>query len=458
MKIDITCFKLIVFVAYVFECLSLESSLMTEANSGSTIFESIAKYKNKFTKPAIESTPSQLKKDIKPIANTKSVSPVTNFIKSPQQDKTPANFMFAQKEGATSQVQSKSQTQAKTKAGSKAINDVMNVSTVDSRDQTGKNYNLLSTVNSDNRERYDSKEQKIGQVFWNGWIKYYTYTNVDEKTILTGFNKTAPFYKNNYYNAQAKANPGINVTEIEDDDYKWIKDESSFYLSLFDGIISISNSRENKEQTVYDSIPIHKISQIIEQPGYNGGLKIINMVRNQNCFLLSSDKLNSKWTICLDQPDKMMQLMNNIKQEVITHQRQNGLIVINNNVNLKKQNDKLYKKIGEQKEQDKLMKEFGKKNDEDSYWILMQTWSSCNLACGGGTQSLQRLCVKPKPTSPECKGSALLERKCNEQPCPGIIQLQKKEKEQKAVANPIVKVMQFSNRPQQYIVRKYFNN
>lgn len=441
MKIDILCFKLIVLVGLIIEILTLKSSLRTETSSEATIFESLSKYKNK----APPVTTIQ-KKDVKTVIN----SPKLQVTQSQTKDKKSDNFSFAQKEGAQSHFLNKAAAQAK--AQSKDINGMMSSSTVQAGDKVAQNYNLLSSVNTDNRERFDPKTKKIGQV-WNGWIKYYTYTNVDEKTILTGFNRTAPFYKNNFFNSQSKSHPGIDLKEKEDEDYKWIKDESSFYLTLFDGIISISNSRENKEQTVYDSIPISKLNQIIEQPGFNGALKIIKMLKNQNCFLISSDALSSKWTICLEDQDKMIQLMTNIKNSVIENQRRRGVIAINNNVNLKKEKDELYKNIGKEKEQEKLMKEFGKKNDSDGYWVLIQSWSSCSLACGGGTQTLQRMCVKPNPTSAECKGNALIERKCNEQPCPDIIKLKKKEKETKAVANPIVKVMQFSNRPQQYLVR-----
>lgn len=53
----------------------------------------------------------------------------------------------------------------------------------------------------------------------------------------------------------------------------------------------------------------------------------------------------------------------------------------------------------------------------DGKWVEMQDWSSCTQACGGGTQSLHRMCEPPKNKGKECEGDGVMTRPCNEQPC-----------------------------------------
>lgn len=63
---------------------------------------------------------------------------------------------------------------------------------------------------------------------------------------------------------------------------------------------------------------------------------------------------------------------------------------------------------------------------KDGYWIVIQNWTKCNLACGGGKSYLQRMCVPPKNNGKPCKGEAVLTRDCNMQKCPEVFQNNKK--------------------------------
>jgi len=40
----------------------------------------------------------------------------------------------------------------------------------------------------------------------------------------------------------------------------------------------------------------------------------------------------------------------------------------------------------------------------DGYWVVKQDWSSCTLACGGGTQTLHRECIPPLTGGKPCAG------------------------------------------------------
>merc|ERR1712096_160949 len=71
--------------------------------------------------------------------------------------------------------------------------------------------------------------------------------------------------------------------------------------------------------------------------------------------------------------------------------------------------------------------EFGKadknndKNAEkkrDGTWVMLQAWSSCTLACGGGTMTMQRMCIPPVSGGKPCVGPSTQIRPCNMQSCP----------------------------------------
>ena len=86
----------------------------------------------------------------------------------------------------------------------------------------------------------------------------------------------------------------------------------------------------------------------------------------------------------------------------------------------------------------------------DGYWIVLQEWSQCTLKCGGGKSYLQRMCVPPKEGGKPCNGDAILNRDCNKQPCPGVMDPNNKNTIEQKVNKPIVKIMPFSARPQRY--------
>ena len=85
---------------------------------------------------------------------------------------------------------------------------------------------------------------------------------------------------------------------------------------------------------------------------------------------------------------------------------------------------------------------------KDGYWIVLQDWSQCSLACGGGKQFLQRMCMPPRNGGRGCEGEEILNRDCNIQPCPNVL-----EKESEGAANPtVVKMQRLWSRGQRYEV------
>lgn len=79
----------------------------------------------------------------------------------------------------------------------------------------------------------------------------------------------------------------------------------------------------------------------------------------------------------------------------------------------------------------------------------MQDWSQCTVACGGGKQFLQRVCIPPQPGGKDCEGLAILERECNNVPCPTFT---KNTSEITNTNKPIVKFQRLSNRTLRYEV------
>lgn len=52
--------------------------------------------------------------------------------------------------------------------------------------------------------------------------------------------------------------------------------------------------------------------------------------------------------------------------------------------------------------------------------MTLQDWTQCTLVCGGGTQTMQRMCIPPMNGGKSCEGEAILTKKCNTKPCNGV--------------------------------------
>jgi hypothetical protein len=84
-------------------------------------------------------------------------------------------------------------------------------------------------------------------------------------------------------------------------------------------------------------------------------------------------------------------------------------------------------------------------------WMILQDWSQCSLACGGGTSTLHRMCVPPQgSTILNCEGPAVMTKPCNTQSCPDLYNTIAQNAKNTETLKPIVKVLPFSNRPQRY--------
>lgn len=194
------------------------------------------------------------------------------------------------------------------------------------------------------------------------------------------------------------------------------------------------------------------MDNIIEKPGFNGGLLFLGkLMKEDYCFRvrLVGGKV---YLICSPNLQEIQKMLDALKKFRIEYQRSHGIILVSKNDALKNMVQKTMAETKTQKELERLNNAETKNRAAGRpYWQTTQGWSTCDRACGGGTQSLQRICIKPKGVG-ECKGPEILTKKCNLDPCPGVVEIKTKEKEKVMTAKPIVKVMPFSKRFQKYIV------
>lgn len=93
----------------------------------------------------------------------------------------------------------------------------------------------------------------------------------------------------------------------------------------------------------------------------------------------------------------------------------------------------------------------------DGYWVIIQDWSQCSKACGGGIQLQHRMCVPPTNGGNPCMGEGIQRRPCNQIECPipgknGVDpnNLITGEKNKVEVMKAKLKILRFSSTPQRY--------
>ena len=267
---------------------------------------------------------------------------------------------------------------------------------------------------SNEHNNISNKDQNIN---WEGWIKYCSfYAALDQNIDMIIHD--LPFFKNTYYLAEKQKSFIFNNTV---DDY--IPDDTSFYLVLHkNGQISISNSKLKKESMIYDSLDISNVKEIYNNKT-NSGIRNLPCVNNMTCYQIN-EITNRELVICLEDKLPASKLISLIKNKKIEQLKKDGKYAyfLANNIMLNK-------------------------NDVDPYWKVLQDWSTCTVKCGGGTQTLQRICMKSKTSNLDCKGKNILTRECNTISCEDYNNSQNIPS-----LTPIVKTMQLTTRYQKYIV------
>lgn len=299
-----------------------------------------------------------------------------------------------------------------------------------------------------------------GGQLWSGWIKYFTFSS------MRGATKDSSFKRNNEYLEQIKSNYkeiSKNPKALDKDGhYRYIQTYASFYATLFNHSLVISSDKIHKFSKIQDVMNMQFVNPILEIGDYGGGIQDIGKFSEGYCFKIFTTAASEKttWVFCLDDQVQKNTLMQKIKMLRIHQQRQNGHILDEHIVRKESIAEKIMN--GHQdnygKEQVTVLGlNFNKRRvSNDGYWVIIQDWTECNLKCGGGNSTLQRLCVPPIQGGNPCEGTSVIVRRCNMQPCEGVISRNEiVNKTNEITKRTVVKVLPIYNKPQQYDVSEF---
>lgn len=278
-----------------------------------------------------------------------------------------------------------------------------------------------------------------GPVFYEGWVKYFRYVFDD------GAKKPQAFFKNPEFLNQQRRPQVVNG----------VPSEMAFYATLYRNNLVISESRQSAFTTQYDVLKVDYIKPVLEDDRFEGGIQDFGSFKEGECFkVLTSQAGKWIWVICTEENSDKVKLMSILKRIVVKNQRDAGYVNVPKKSKKDTRNaiDRMKIKRGTELDKQTYGVTFEKdKQLTDGYWIVLQEWSTCTVRCGGGTQSLHRMCVPPKNGGAPCEGKAVITKRCGLDPCPSIKSRDEKEKDlQNLVKNPEIKIMPFSNRPQRY--------
>lgn len=158
------------------------------------------------------------------------------------------------------------------------------------------------------------------------------------------------------------------------------------------------------------------------------------------------DGKKERWIICLDSDANKSSLMNLLINSKIKRQQDAGVIIKSAEISKVISASNPATAAGNSVEELTQIQSKGKKID--GRWVVLQDWSQCSLACGGGIQTLQLMCHPPQNGGKPCMGQSIRKRSCNPQPCPTM----KNDAEHTPIKfeKPVVKMMSLTQRPTRY--------
>lgn len=317
----------------------------------------------------------------------------------------------------------------------------------------------LSTSSSSDSSVAD--DLPAGPVYFKGWIKFIHFkTNKNSEEFPKHFYQNNEFYEQLKHNItvtpQGSASDAPSTDAAASANPNAVKGPQYFYCMLFKDNLNFISSPRNNLKTTFDTLAIDKIKPVSEKPGFevkNNGLQDFGNFSEGYCFkVLYEGDMN--WIICSDTQAEKNNLMMRLKQLKLKHQQEDGLVVLPEEIAPAELNPFNPGKGSSPELEDGTVKFGSDANIKDGYWVVLQNWTPCSLKCGGGTSTLQRMCVPPKEGGKECDGEAILTKKCNEQACPDIRKTKEANltKAETEPVHPTVKILPFSSRPQRYTV------
>lgn len=139
-------------------------------------------------------------------------------------------------------LKSKAKTHAKTQTKNKAAstNKAFNIP-VETQPKPSLSINTLTDKHTDGGF-LEKPALRHGPLLWDGWVKFYVYRTSDANSLLKGLKKYK-YYTNNEYNEQQKQSMHLDLEERINDEYKYVHDPYSFWISVFPNNINFSTSR-----------------------------------------------------------------------------------------------------------------------------------------------------------------------------------------------------------------------
>jgi hypothetical protein len=303
-----------------------------------------------------------------------------------------------------------------------------------------------------------------GPLYYTAWVKYLKM-GPNQETSKGAFFKNMDFYEQMKYYPKQDFSKGTEFDGLRKVN-QFVKTDSHFYTIMFKNNINFISSRKRDIAKTVDVLPINSIDIVEESGGYGeGGIDNENGIQEFGnfsegyCFKILTNGNTKKpviWVLCLDTLEEKNKYMNMLKKLTIQTQRDNGLIALPEKQLLQQTSSNLLNPptagdaLTLNSDTNTLKIDAGKANMTDGYWIVLQDWCQCSLACGGGIQTTHRMCVPPKNGGASCSGPDVLTRPCNTQPCPKTMNNTMGLNPLVKTLKPVVKVLPFSTRPQRY--------
>lgn len=317
------------------------------------------------------------------------------------------------------------------------------------------------------KERPLNLDINDAKVYWQGWVKYYHYTND------THYKKPPSLFQNNaFFNQRIQKD---KLAEKDQFGLLHIPNKASFFMVLYNNSISVFSDRKSQTRNLIDSLKVSYIDVVPEDDVLHGGIRDDGNFPFGYCIEIVAHIPSSftvkpipgsgsaeTWIICTSKNEEKDVLLSTLIKLKVKHQRleNNGVKIMSSNKNDVIQAPKALGSLLANPDSSKLNDRSGLGSLTDGYWVLLQDWTSCSQKCGNGTSYQQWMCVPPKNGGKPCQGEAIRKKTCNPQPCPSVNALISlvsvasnpgtTAKKLELAPRPIVKAGLFSNRPQRY--------
>ena len=304
-------------------------------------------------------------------------------------------------------------------------------------------FQIFRFKESSSFEKLQESFEEKPLIMKKGWLKYVACDPSNKVSY-------SQFMKNPSYVQELSVVRNFNSPSTSNYQDRWgslyIPDPNSFFFYLSSRKLYIVSARKNdmaETKAVLDFDPSK--SQYITEIKDIGNFKEGYCIRLK--MNLAINKINYAYVLCTATPEEKndwLQQLSFVKKTCIKSPLPAPPLNIVNTQSIIKLNPP----------HNSFTTEYSEKNPiityappRDSKWKILQNWSTCTLACGGGTQTLHRQCIHGSPEAAPCQGDEILTRPCNEQPC------EEMESVSSTVAPAKMQMLPISERPQRYEVR-----